>query len=168
MSPVRPDPVEACGQAPGEAAREPLKSRATVVSGPAEVEARIDLHLAQCRRRRGVMALLYVSVESITREAGAVTPNLERRVREEVSNRIGNAVRGSDAILRESDRDVCVILSDAASAVATRVSARLERLLGGDYRVAGELMVVDIRVGMAAYPQDGGRAQELLRRAGER
>jgi GGDEF domain-containing protein len=160
--------VEECGHAPAEPARASLGSRVSVVSGPAAVGARIDLHLSQCRRRRSAMALLCVSVESIAREAGAVTPSLERRVREEVSNRIGSAVRGRDTILRESDRDACVILPDATPAVAARVSARLERLLKGDYRVAGELLQVGVRVGAASYPQDGSRAQELLRRAAER
>ena len=168
MSPTRPEREEDSGHAPGEPVRAPALQRATVVAGPAEVEARIDLHLSQCRRRRGVMALLCVSVESIARLAGAVSPKLEQRVREEVSNRIGNAVRGSDAILRESERDACVILPGADAAVAARVRARLERLLQGDYRMPGELLQVRVRIGAAAHPQDGARAQDLLRRAGER
>jgi GGDEF domain-containing protein len=167
MSPTRPEREEDCGQAPGEAGREPTPLRATEVAGPAAVEARIELHLAQCRRRRGVLALLCISVESIARAAGPVTPELERRVREEVSNRLGNAVRGSDTILRESDRDACVILPDADGAVADRVSARLGRLLKGDYRVEGELLQAAVRIGAAAHPRDGVRAQELLRRAGD-
>ncbi len=168
MSPIRPEREEDCARAPCEPARDPPVPRATVVDGPAEVEARIEMHLAQCRRRRGGMALLCVSVETIVRAGGEITPNLERRVREEVSNRIGNAVRGSDTILRESDRDACVILPGADVAVANRVARRLGRLLCGDYRVAGELLQVAVRVGAAAHPQDGARAQELLRRAGER
>jgi GGDEF domain-containing protein len=168
MSPTRPEREEDCGQTPDETPRGPLAPRETAVTGPTEVEARIELHLSQCRRRRVALALLCVSVETIERAGGGVSPNMERRVREEVSHRIGNAVRGSDAILRESDRDACVVLLGADSAVADRIKARLERQLNGDYRVAGELLEVRVRVGAAAHPQDGGRAQELLRRAGER
>ena len=167
MSPTRPEREQDCSQAPGEPAR-PLAARETAVTGAAAVAARIELHLAQCRRRRGTLALLCVSVETMTCAGEAASANLERRVRDEVSHRIGNGVRGSDFILRESDRDTCVVLADADCMTARRVIARLERLLNGDYRVAGELLQVRVRIGAAAFPQLGMRAQDLLRHAGER
>ena len=52
--------------------------------------------------------------------------------------------------------------------VAERVGRRLERLVNGDYRVAGELLQVAVRIGAAAHPDDGLRAAELLRKAGDR
>ncbi|MFL6678900.1 MAG: hypothetical protein ACJ8IK_11205, partial [Burkholderiaceae bacterium] len=75
-------------------------------------------------------------------------------------------VRGSDAILRESDRDTCVVLPGASAAVAARVAKRLGQLVNGDYRVAGELLQVRVCIGAAAHPANGSRAAELLRRAG--
>jgi diguanylate cyclase (GGDEF)-like protein len=167
MSPTRSEPEEDCGQPPGGPDRPGLAPRSTAVSGAAEVEARLELHLSQCRRRRGVLALLCVSVDSVEAPGGTVSAHMEQRVRQEVSNRIGNAVRASDSILRESDRDTCVVMPGADSAVAERVGRRLERLVNGDYRVAGELLQVAVRVGAAAHPEHGQRAPELLRRAGD-
>ena len=164
MSTTRPEREEDCGQG-GASDRSSTVPRTTPVSGPAEVQARLELHLAQCRRRGSVLAVLCVSVDTVARLDGEVSAHMEQRVRQEVSNRIGNAVRGSDAILRESDRDTCVVLPGADAAVAERVSLRLERLINGDYRVAGELLQVAVRVGAAAHPQDGVRAPELLRKA---
>ena len=115
-----------------------------------------------------MLALLCVSVEAIACTGGQVSANMEQRVRQEVANRIGNAVRASDAILRESDRDPCVVLPGGDAAGATRVSKRLRQLVNGDYRVAGELLQVAVRVGAAAHPEHGLRAAELLRRAGDR
>jgi GGDEF domain-containing protein len=132
------------------------------------VEARLELHLSQCRRRGGALALLCVSVDTIECPGGSVSAHMEQRVRQEVSNRIGNAVRGSDSILRESDRDTCVVMPGADAAVAERVGMRLERLVNGDYRVAGELLRVAVHVGAASHPENGLRAAELLRRAGDR
>ena len=167
MSPTRPEREEDCGQTePG--GRPSDVPRMTAVSGPAEVQARVDLHLAQCRRRGGVLALLCVSVDTVARSGAEVSAGMEQRVRHEVSNRIGNAVRGSDAILRESDRDTCVVMPGADPRVAERVGRRLERLVNGDYRVAGELLQVAVRIGAAAHPGDGLRAAELLRKAGDR
>ena len=167
MSPVRPEREEDAGQS-GSADRPAAPPRQSPVSGPAEVEARLELHLAQCRRRGGVLALLCVSVEAIACTSGQVSANMEQRVRQEVANRIGNAVRASDAILRESDRDTCVVLHGADAAIAARVSKRLCQLVNGDYRVAGELLQVAVRIGAAAHPRDGVRAPELLRKAGGR
>jgi GGDEF domain-containing protein len=167
MSPTRPEREEDCSR-PGPADRDAVAPRATPVSGPAEAQARVELHLAQCRRRGGVLALLCVSVDAVSRTGGEVSASMEQRVRQEVSNRIGNAVRGSDAILRESDRDTCVVMPGADAAVADRVGRRLARLVGGDYRIAGELLQVTVRIGAAAHPEHGSRAPELLRKAGDR
>ena len=167
MSPTRPEREEDCNR-PGPQDRQAPVPRTTQVSGPAEVQARLELHLSQCRRRGGVLALLCVSVDGVRREGGEVSASMEQRVRQEVSNRIGNAVRGSDAILRESDRDTCVVMPGADTRVAERVGRRLERLVSGDYRVAGELLQVAVRIGAAAHPDDGVRAAELLRKAGDR
>jgi diguanylate cyclase (GGDEF)-like protein len=167
MSPTRPEREEDCGQS-GTAGRPVAVPRTTPVSGPAEVQARLELQLSQCRRRGGVLALLFVRVDTVARAGDEVSAGMEQRVRQEVSNRIGNAVRGSDAILRESDRDTCVVMPGAEPAVAERVSRRLERLVNGDYRVAGELLQVAVRIGAAVHPQDGSRAPELLRKAADR
>ena len=167
MSPTRCEGEEASGQAP-DAPGLPAVPRSTPVTGPAELEARIGPHLSQCRRRGGVLALLCVSVDAVACVGGEVSADMEQRVREEVSRRIGNAVRGSDAILRESDRDTCVVMPGADAAVAERVARRLERLVNGDYRIAGELLQVAVRVGLATHPEHGVRAPELLRRARDR
>ena len=167
MSPVRPEREEDCSH-PGPPDRQSPVPRTTLVSGPAEVQARLELHLSQCRRRGGVLAVLCVNVDGVRRPGGEVSASMEQRVRQEVSNRIGNAVRGSDAILRESDRDTCVVMPGADAQVAERVGRRLERLVSGDYRVAGELLQVAVRIGAAAHPEDGLRAPELLRKAGDR
>jgi len=168
MSPTRPEREDDTGQPPGRPDRQPLAPRTTPVSGAAETAARLDLHLSQCRRRGSSLALLCVSVDAVASPRGDVSASMERLVRQEVSNRIGNAVRGSDSILRESDRDTCVVMPGADANTAHRVGQRLERLINGDYRVSGELMQVAVRVGAAAHPEHGLRAAELLRRAGDR
>jgi GGDEF domain-containing protein len=168
MSPIRPERQEDGGPSPVLDDRPSLPPRSTPVSGAEEVQARLELHLSKCRRRGGVLAVVCVGVDAIALDAGDVDTDTAQRVRQEVSNRIGNAVRGSDSILRESDRDTCVVMPGADAAVAERVGMRLERLVNGDYRVAGELLRVAVHVGAASHPENGLRASELLRRAGDR
>lgn len=168
MSPSRTEHEQDCGDPPAAPGRQAMATRTTAVTGPAEVEAQLELHLSQCRRRGGVLALLCVSVEAVASPRGEISAGMQRLVRREVSHRIGYAVRGSDAILRESDRDTCVVMPGADARTAERMALRLRRLLDGDYRVAGELLQVVVRVGAAAHPEHGLRAQELMRRAGAR
>jgi len=167
MSPTRPEREE--DNVPsGTPDRVVPSRRATPVSGPAEVQAKLELHLAQCRRRGGVLALLWIGVDAVAGSGDPVSSTLERRVRQEIAHRIANAVRAGDAILRESDRDTCVVMPGADASVAERVALRLERAVNGDYRIAGELLQVAVRIGAAAHPEHGQRAAELLRRAGDR
>jgi len=169
MSPNRPDRPEAEGAASDCA--EPRRRGGTEVievSGPSDVEARIELQLSQCRRRRSVLALLCVSVRDMQWAPGAWNLGYEREVRDEVTQRICNGVRSVDRVLRESERDACVLLPDATEATALRVAKRLERSLNGPYRVADQLVHVAVRISMAAHPEDGSRAAELLQRACER
>ena len=167
MSPTRPEREQDCSQP--EAADDPcVAPRMTPVSGAVHVEARLELQLSQCRRRRGLLALLCVSVDAVAPSGGELDAELERRVRHEVSLRIGNAVRATDRIVRESDRDTCIMMPGADAGVADRVGRRLARLVNGDYVVDGELLQVAVRVGAACHPGDGSRAPELLRKACDR
>ena len=168
MSPTRPEREQDCIEAPCAPDRQDTAVRSTPVTGAADLAAQVELHLAQCRRRRATLALLCVNVDIVFSAGGEVSAHMEQRVREEVSHRIGNAVRGTDSLLRESDRDTCVVMPGANAAVAERVGLRLERVLDGDYRVDGELLQVVVRVGGAAHPQHGTRAADLLRRAADR
>lgn len=167
MSPTRPEREEDSGPS-GTPDRVVPARRAAPVSGAAEVQAKLELHLAQCRRRGGTLALLWIGVDAVACTGGPVSSTLERRVRQEIAHRIANGVRAGDAILRESDRDTCVVMPGADASVAERVALRLERVVNGDYRIAGELLQVAVRIGAAAHPEHGQRAAELLRRAGDR
>jgi GGDEF domain-containing protein len=167
MSPNRPE-RDGERQSTEPTSRYPGVVQAIEVSGPAEVEARIEMQLAQCRRRRSVMALLCVSVEEMHWTPDAWSAGFERLVRDEVTHRICNGVRSGDRVLRESERDACVLLPDAADGVADLVATRLARRLNGDYQVADQSVQVLVRIGRASHPRDGVRAIELLRQATER
>ena len=168
MSPTRPEREQDTCQAPGAPDRAETAVRSTPVTGAADLAAQVELHLSQSRRRRATLALLGVNVDIVYSAGGEVSAHMEQRVREEVSHRIGNAVRGTDTLLRESDRDTCVVMPGANAAVARRVGLRLEHVLEGDYRVDGDLLQVVVRVGGAAHPEHGLRADDLLRRAADR
>jgi GGDEF domain-containing protein len=136
--------------------------------GTGSLCARIDRMLIQCRRRRGPMSLLCVEVERIDAPAGQRLEGLERLVDEDVALRMRSRVRGSDRIVRESEREAIVLLDAANEAVARLVARRFAGALGDSYRVGDCIVKVSVRIGWAAFPADGNSGAELLRCARRR
>jgi GGDEF domain-containing protein len=108
-----------------------------------------------------------VSVERIETLDGEAPPELERRVRDEVAHRIRARIRATDRLLRESERDACVLLPAGGDGAAQRVVERFVRALNGPYSIGSQLVRVRVRVGSAVHPAHGGDAAELLRKAAE-
>ncbi len=147
---------------------ERLPAAPIAVAGAMEVAAQLERLLVQSRRQRSVFALLWVSVECIDGGARTMTADVERQVRDEVAQRAFARIRSTDRLLRESERDTCVLLPGASEAAAVRVAARFVRALNGAYRIGDELVRVDVRVGHAACPPGGAPVSELLAQATER
>jgi len=130
-----------------------------------EVAAQLERLLVQCRRQRSAFALLWVSALRIDAGADPVSAETERLVREEVAQRVFSRIRSTDLLLRESDRDTCVLLPGGSEAAALKVAARFVRCLNGAYRVDEALFQVAVHVGHAACPVSGAKAVDLLARA---
>jgi GGDEF domain-containing protein len=130
--------------------------------------ARIERMLIQCRRRRGPMSLLCVEVEHIEVPAGQRVEGLERLVDEDVALRMRSRVRGSDRIVRETDRESIVLLDGAGEEVARHVARRFAGALCDSYRVGDCVVKVSVRIGWASFPADGNTGGDLLRSARRR
>jgi GGDEF domain-containing protein len=134
------------------------------VAGAREVAAQLERLVVQSRRQRSAFALLWVSVLRIEGGAGPVSTEMERLVRDEVAQRVSTRIRASDRLLRESERDTCILLPGGGDTAALIVAARFVRALNGGYRIGDELLRVEVHVGRVACPPGGGQAGELLAR----
>jgi GGDEF domain-containing protein len=142
--------------------------RADTGRGTGSLCARIDRMLVQCRRRRGPMSVLCVEVERIEAPAGHRVEGLERLVDEDVALRMRSRVRGSDRIVRESEREAIVLLDAANEGVARLVERRFAGALGDSYRVGDCIVKVTVRIGWSTFPADGNSGADLLRCARRR
>jgi GGDEF domain-containing protein len=136
--------------------------------GTGTLAARIERMLIQCRRRRGPMSLLSVEVERVDVPAGQALEGLERLVAEDVALRMRSRVRGSDRIVRDSDREAVVLLDAAGEETARLVARRFAGALGDAYRVGDCVVRVTVRIGWATFPADGNTSADLLRCARRR
>ena len=165
MRPPKADPDRA--ESPSRAQLERPPAPGIPVAGAAEVAAHLERLLAQCRRQRCGFALLCVGVECIEGGDGPVSPDVEHRIRDEVARRMQSRIRATDRLLRESDRDACVVLPGGSDDAAQKVAERFIRVLNGAYRVDGDLVRVAVRVGFAVHPLHGASSTEMLARAAE-
>jgi len=136
--------------------------------GPQSMPARVERMLAQCRRQRGVMAVVCVHVARIEVPGEALSAALRRQVCEDLAHRMRTRVRGSDLVVQESEGDAGVLMAGAGDDAAQRVAQRFGQALSGTYRVGERLVQVTVRVGRAAFPEDGSVGADLVLRARER
>jgi len=135
---------------------------------PQSMSTRVERMLAQCRRQRGVMALVCVHVEGIEAVGEDLPAVLRRQVCQDLVHRMRSRVRGSDLVVQESEGDAGVLMAGAGLEAARRVARRFAQALSGTYRVGERLVEVNVGVGHAAYPEDGTLGAELVLRARER
>jgi GGDEF domain-containing protein len=142
--------------------------RAEPGAGAQSMSERVERMLAQCRRQRGVMALVCVRIERLDSAGGELPSALRRQVCADLVHRMRSRVRGSDLVVQESELVAGVLMAGAGGDAAQRVVQRFAQALSGPYRVVDRLVEVTVRVGHAACPADGMLGAELVLRAQER
>jgi GGDEF domain-containing protein len=165
-----PAPHRPAPQAPHLSLREveALAFHGEAGQGPQPMATRVERMLAQCRRQRGIMALVCVRIERIGAPGDELPAPTRRQVCQDVAHRMRTRVRGSDLLVHESDGDAGVLMAGAGADAAQRVAQRFAQALSGPYRVGERLVEVTVRVGHAAYPEDGTLGAELVLKAHER
>ncbi|MEO3471520.1 bifunctional diguanylate cyclase/phosphodiesterase [Roseomonas sp. CAU 1739] len=128
--------------------------------------ARLAAALDRPPRRRSGGAVLLCDIEGIR----AVNQVLGHAIGEDLlraaARRLQAAVRDADLVARLAGEEFAVLQSEVDDPErAAALGGRLVELLGKPYLIAGEIVVVTPRVGIAVAPADGDSAAELLRRA---
>lgn len=125
----------------------------------------LSRRLAQCRRRGGQLALLWLEVE--VREAPPVQPpdaNAEGLLRI-AGQRLRNRVREVDEVVRIGEHGFAVVLAAVGSAEMPAVERRLLHALQGSYSVDGDPWRLGVHLGSAVFPESGRQGTELAEAA---
>ncbi|HEX6676128.1 MAG TPA: EAL domain-containing protein [Actinomycetes bacterium] len=83
----------------------------------------------------------------------------------EVGRRLSGALRGSDTVARLGGDEFAVLLPGTTTEGASEVAAKLRARLHQPLTVGGVVLDLDASVGIAAYPDHGGDAAQLLQHA---
>jgi len=127
---------------------------------------RLDRALAQARRSRARLAVMFIDLDRFKHINDALGHTTGDRMLGAVAERLRHAVRDNDTIARIGGDEFTVILSDlalplAAGAVARKILRALER----PFTIEGRELYISASIGISTYPEDGEDREALTRKA---
>jgi len=131
---------------------------------------RLRQALIQARRYRQHLALFYIDLDRFKPVNDTLGHHLGDMVLKEVGSRLSAHVRDSDTVARMGGDEFTVLLSgisreqDPIRSV-TYVAEKLIKDLARPYRIEDHEVVLTASIGIVCYPQDGEKAEELVRNA---
>jgi diguanylate cyclase (GGDEF)-like protein/PAS domain S-box-containing protein len=127
---------------------------------------RMNQHLAQAKRNRYNLALLYIDLDrfqvindTLGQEAGDL-------LLQEVSKRMTSCTRKADTVARMGgDEFIGICGKIAASEDVVVVARKILGVLSASYRIKGHECTIGASIGISLYPADGDDAETLLHKA---
>jgi diguanylate cyclase (GGDEF)-like protein/PAS domain S-box-containing protein len=127
---------------------------------------RMNQHLAQAKRNRYNLALLYIDLDRfqvINDTLGEETGDL---LLQEVSKRMTSCTRKADTVARlGGDEFIGICGKIAASEDVVVVARKILGVLSASYRIKGHECTIGASIGISLYPADGDDAETLLHKA---
>ncbi len=124
-------------------------------------------HLVALRAREPApMALIVLRIEGLAATEAALGLESANVLKRKVAVRLRSGLRASDVVASIGGDAFAVLLAwmDAPDA-GERVARKLSAVLTQPFTVTGRECRIGVRVGLAAYPAHGDRAEDLMRRA---
>ena len=126
-------------------------------------EKRIRQAVRDARREDSSLALLFMDLDHFK----AINDSLGHGIGDEmltaVGARLGRSLRGSDTVCRQGGDEFLVIMDGADREAAERCAQRILDLFGEPFVVGRHELRVTPSIGIAMFPSDADRAEELVR-----
>lgn len=127
---------------------------------------RLDSAIAQSKRARRVLGLMFVDLDSFKMVNDNLGHSAGDQLLQTAAQRLRESVRESDTVSRIGGDEFTVILPDLHSArevapIAEKVLAKI----GEPMTIEGQELTVSASIGVAVYPDDGENADTLLQYA---
>jgi diguanylate cyclase (GGDEF)-like protein/PAS domain S-box-containing protein len=130
-----------------------------------ELGLRIESSLHAAQRDATPFALLFVNLDHFQHVNETLGHAFGDKVLQDVAERLKSCLRQKDTVARLGGDEFVLLLrqagADGAEAIARRVSDELQH----PFTQGGMSFTVTASIGISLYPNDGGSADELVRRA---
>jgi diguanylate cyclase (GGDEF)-like protein/PAS domain S-box-containing protein len=126
-------------------------------------EDRLTIALAQARRLRTQLALLYIDVDRLSRINDSLGHNTGDAVLRTIGRRLSSCVRASDTLARLGGDEFTLIASNLRHVEDTvRVAQLLLQRITEPIMTSTQELFVTASIGIAIFPQDGTEVGSLL------
>ncbi len=132
-------------------------------------EDRFEHAIDRVERNGGVLALLYLDLDDFKRINDNLGHNAGDQILRTVAIRLTDRVRRSDTAARLGGDEFAVILEGLNDPeLAEVISEQIVELLSEPIQVGEQEVGMRVSVGVAVFPQDGRRAEQLIEIADQR
>ena len=146
--------------------RQALTDALTDLPNRIMLHQRIERSLTESHRDDTVIALFILDLDRFKEVNDTLGHPAGDALLEIVARRLVGAVRPEDTVARLGGDEFGVLLPDVEHPQdAIEVAGRIRRALADPIRLEGELMDVDVSIGIALSPQHGTDVEVLMRRA---
>ncbi|MFC6520621.1 GGDEF domain-containing protein [Undibacterium arcticum] len=125
----------------------------------------LNQQLSVCERNGTHLSVLYIDLDgfkTINDQHGHATGD---RLLQEVAKRLKAGIRESDVAARLGGDEFAVVLVGACGETAMKVAEKLVETVSAPYAIDHATVNITASIGVAAYPECGGRSKDLLRLA---
>jgi diguanylate cyclase (GGDEF)-like protein/PAS domain S-box-containing protein len=127
---------------------------------------RLDLSLAQARRARHSVAVMFIDLDRFKHVNDTLGHRMGDRILKAVAERVKRTVRESDTVARIGGDEFTVILPELTSPVAaSNVARKILQALEPPFSLAGREFCITASIGISIYPADGRDGAALTRKA---
>jgi len=126
---------------------------------------RLQQAIRAAQRDQTAVALLIMDLDRFKEVNDTFGHHTGDQLLEQLGERLGSVLRGSDTIARLGGDEFAVLLPTATLEDANHIAARLLELLEEPFNLGGLQLEIDASIGIALSPEHGTDADTLLRRA---
>jgi diguanylate cyclase (GGDEF)-like protein/PAS domain S-box-containing protein len=127
---------------------------------------RLNLHIAQARRRGRGMAVMFLDLDRFKIVNDTLGHSLGDRLLCETAERLRQGVREDDTVARIGGDEFVVLLPQVRHGeTAARVARKLLRKIGEPFRLDGHELRVTTSIGIVLFPEDGDDPEMVLKKA---
>jgi len=126
---------------------------------------RLQQAIRAAQRDQTAVALLIMDLDRFKEVNDTFGHHTGDQLLEQLGERLGSVLRGSDTIARLGGDEFAVLLPTATLEDANHIAARLLELLEEPFSLGGLQLEIDASIGIALSPEHGTDADTLLRRA---
>ena len=126
-------------------------------------EDRLTIALAQARRLKTQLALLYIDVDRLNRINDTLGHSTGDEVLRTIGRRLATCVRASDTLARLGGDEFVLVASNLRHVEDTvRVAQLLQHKINSPLTTSKQELFITASIGIAIFPQDGGEVGSLL------